>query len=265
METGANNRNFIRILEILGEKTNSVLSEIGGIFLLFLKSFYYTFQKPFRVGLFLKQIEFIGVQSSFIVTLTGIFTGMVFALQGAHAFKLFGAENLTGPSVGLSLARELGPVLTSLMVTGRAGSAMAAELGTMRVTEQIDALYAMAINPVQYLVVPRMLAALLMLPLLTALFNFLGIIGAYLLGVHVLGLNPESFINDVIYLVDFKDLFVGLVKSIFFGMIISIVSCYKGFYATGGAKGVGRAATEAVVISSVSILVSDYFLTAMMF
>ncbi len=259
------NSKFIYFFEYIGEKVGAVLSEFGGIFIMFLKTIYLAFIPPYRLSVLLKQMEFIGAQSTFIISLTGLFTGMVFALQSSHAFKLFGAENLIGPSVALSLTRELGPVLTALMVTGRAGSAMAAELGTMRVTEQIDALYAMAINPLQYLVVPRLVAAVLMLPLLVGLFNFLGIIGAYLLGVYLLGLNPEEFVDRVIYLVDFDDLYMGLVKAMCFGAIIAVVSCYKGFYTSGGAEGVGRAATQSVVIASVSVLVSDYFLTALMF
>ncbi len=259
------NSKFIYFFDSIGEKVGSVLSEFGGIFIMFLKTIYFALIPPYRFSVLLKQMEFIGVQSTFIISLTGLFTGMVFALQSSHAFKLFGAENLIGPSVALSLARELGPVLTALMVTGRAGSAMAAELGTMRVTEQIDALYAMGINPLQYLVVPRLIAAVLMLPLLVGIFNFLGIIGAYLLGVYILNLNPQEFLDRVIYLVDFEDLYMGLVKSMCFGAIIAVVSCYKGFYTSGGAEGVGRAATQSVVIASVSVLVSDYFLTALMF
>lgn len=256
---------FVDLFESIGERVGAVLSEFGGIFIIFIKTIYYALIPPYRPAVLLKQMEFIGVQSTFIISLTGIFTGMVFALQSSHAFKLFGAENLIGPSVALSLTRELGPVLTALMVTGRAGSAMAAELGTMRVTEQIDALYSMAINPLQYLVVPRFIAAVLMLPLLVGLFDFLGIIGSYLLGVYILNLNPQEFLDRVIYLVDFEDLYIGLIKSMCFGAIISVVSCYKGFYTSGGAEGVGRAATQSVVIASVSILISDYFLTALMF
>lgn len=256
---------FLDVFVVIGERFNSIISEFGGIFIIFLKTIYYTFLPPYRGNVLLKQMEFIGAQSTFIISLTGIFTGMVFALQSSHAFKLFGAENLIGPSVALSLTRELGPVLTALMVTGRAGSAMAAELGTMRVTEQIDALYAMAVNPIQYLIVPRVIASVLMMPLLVGLFDFLGILGAYLLGVYMLNLNPQEFMDRVIYLVDFDDLYMGLVKSMVFGAIISVVSCYKGFFTTGGAEGVGRAATQSVVISSVSVLISDYFLTALMF
>jgi phospholipid/cholesterol/gamma-HCH transport system permease protein len=259
------NSTLISILEYTGGKVTSFLEELGGIFATFVQSIALLFMPPLRYRLFLKQMEFIGVESSFIVLLTGAFTGMVFALQTSYAFKLFGAENLIGPSVALSLARELGPVLTALMVTGRVGSAMAAELGTMKVTEQIDALYTMSINPVQYLVTPRVLSSMLMLPMLTVLFDFVGIIGSYFMAVVLLGLNGHRFINDTIYMVDLKDVYIGLLKAVVFGAIISVVGCHKGYFAEKGAEGVGKAATEAVVIASVSILIADYFLTAMLF
>ncbi len=251
--------------EYIGRRFTALLEELGGIFSTFVQSVILLFVPPFRVRLFFKQMEFIGVESSFIVLLTGAFTGMVFALQTSYAFRLFGAENLIGPSVALSLARELGPVLTGLMVTGRVGSAMAAELGTMKVTEQIDALSTMSINPVQYLITPRVLSAIIMLPMLTVLFDFIGIIGSYFMAVFLLGLNGQRFINDTIYMVDLKDVYIGLLKAAVFGAIIAVVGCYKGYYAEKGAEGVGKAATQAVVISSVSILIADYFLTALLF
>ncbi|MCL5276604.1 MAG: ABC transporter permease [Deltaproteobacteria bacterium] len=255
----------LKVFEYIGEKFTSFLEELGGIFSTFLQSVAFLFVPPFRASLFLKQIEFIGVESSFIVLLTGAFTGMVFALQTSYAFRLFGAQNLIGPSVALSLARELGPVLSGLMVTGRVGSAMAAELGTMKVTEQIDALSTMGINPVQYLITPRVVSSTLMLPMLTVLFDFIGIVGSYFMAVFLLGLNGERFISDTIYMVDLKDVYIGLLKAAVFGAIIAVVGCYKGYFAEKGAEGVGKAATQAVVISSVSILIADYFLTAMLF
>lgn len=257
--------NPIKFFEYVGEKFISFLEELGGIFVTLIQSIILLFVPPFRLKLFLKQMEFIGVESSFIVLLTGAFTGMVFALQTSYAFRLFGAENLIGPSVALSLARELGPVLTGLMVTGRVGSAMAAELGTMRVTEQIDALFTMSINPVQYLITPRVFSSILMVPMLTIIFDFIGIVGSYFMAVFLLGLNGERFINDTIYMVDLKDVYIGLLKAAVFGAIIAVVGCYKGYSAQKGAEGVGKAATQAVVISSVSILIADYFLTALLF
>jgi phospholipid/cholesterol/gamma-HCH transport system permease protein len=210
-------------------------------------------------------MEFIGVNSVFVIVLTGAFTGMVLALQSYYGFRKFGSEGLVGATVALSMTRELGPVLTSLMVTGRAGSAMAAELGTMRVTEQIDALTVMALNPIKYLVTPRIIASFLMLPLLTVIADFVGIIGGYLVGVKLLGINEGAYIDKTITFLELNDIYNGLVKAAVFGIILSVVSCYKGFYTKGGAEGVGRSTTAAVVISSVTILVTDYILTSFMF
>ena len=220
---------------------------------------------PYRIRLLFQAMEFVGVGSLFIVLLTGIFTGAVFALQGAGAFRLFNAEALVGSTVALSLARELSPVLTGLMVTGRAGSGIATELGTMRVTEQIDALYTMAVNPVQYLVVPRFIAGLVMVPALSVLFTLVGMAGAYFVGVVLLNIDEGVFLAKVYWYVDPKDLTNGMFKACVFGGILTLVGCYKGFYASGGARGVGLATTQSVVVSSVLILVADYFLTAMMF
>jgi phospholipid/cholesterol/gamma-HCH transport system permease protein len=210
-------------------------------------------------------MEFIGVNSVFVIILTGAFTGMVLALQSYYGFRKFSSEGLVGATVALSMTRELGPVLTSLMVTGRAGSAMAAELGTMRVTEQIDALTVMALNPIKYLVTPRIIAAFLMLPLLTVIADFVGIIGGYLVGVKLLGINEGAYLEKMIKFVELNDIYNGLVKAAVFGIILSVVSCYKGFYTKGGAEGVGKSTTEAVVVSSVTILVTDYILTSFMF
>jgi phospholipid/cholesterol/gamma-HCH transport system permease protein len=187
------------------------------------------------------------------------------ALQGYHGFKMFSAESLVGGTVALGMTRELGPVLTSLMVTARAGSAMAAELGTMRVTEQIDALYVMAANPVKHLIVPRVIAGVFMVPLLTVVSDFVGIAGGYFVGVHILGINSGAFIKNITRLLDLNDIYNGLTKAACFGLILTVVGCYKGFNTRGGAEGVGRATTEAVVLASITILISDYFLTAIMF
>ena len=210
-------------------------------------------------------MEFIGVKSLSVVIITGSFTGMVLALQTYHAFHRFSSEAIVGATVALSMTRELGPVLTALMVTGRAGSAMAAELGSMRVTEQIDALTVMALSPIKYLVTPRILAALFMLPILTVIADFMGIVGSYLVGVKLLGINEGVFISRMIKYVDLDDIYNGLVKAAFFGIVLSLVSCYKGFNTRGGAVGVGKATTEAVVVSSITILISDYVLTSLMF
>ncbi len=220
---------------------------------------------PFRIRLYFKQMEFIGVNSLFVVALTSLFTGMVLALQTFYAFSMFGAEPLVGATVALSMTRELGPVITGLMVTGRAGSAICAEIGTMRVTEQVDALTVMAINPVQYLVLPRIVAGVIMLPLLTIISDAMGILGGYLVGVQLLDIHGGMFMNKIQEHVTLADVYNGLIKASVFGGILTLVGCYKGFYTRGGAEGVGRSTTQAVVMSSVLILVSDYFLTALMF
>lgn len=229
------------------------------------RSLVWTFIPPFRLRNLIKQMEFIGVKSLFIVVLTGVFSGMVLALQSYHGFRKFGGESLMGGIVALSLAREMGPVMTALMVNARAGSAIAAELGTMRVTEQIDALQMMAINPIQYLIVPRIWAGVLMLPLLTAINIIVGILGGYFVGVILLNINSGVFMNKMINMMDLEDLTQGMVKSLVFGLILTLIGCYKGYHTYGGAEGVGRATTEAVVISSVSILIGTYVITSLFF
>src|ERR687884_224320 len=216
---------------------------------------------PFRPELVLAQMAAIGVGSTFIVATTGFFTGMVLALQVTYAMSQFGAEGYVGGSVALSLARELAPVLTSLMVIGRSGSAIATELGTMRVTEQIDAMETMAVNPVQYLAVPRLIAALVMFPALTMLFNALGYLGGYLMGIFVSDIPPGPFIEHTRTMVETQDVIHGLFKSIIFGGVVAVITCYRGYAAQGGAKGVGEGTTRAVVMSSIAILVFDYALT----
>lgn len=258
-------RNLIVVIDDLGRSILRTVEEMGGILILFISVIRWMFRPPLKLRLIFKQMEFVGVKSLFVVVLTGTFTGMVMALQGYYGFKMFSAESMVGSTVALGMTRELGPVLTGLMVTARAGSAMAAELGTMRVTEQIDALYVMSANPVKYLIVPRVIASVLMLPALTIVSVFVGILGGYFVGVPILGINSGAFVNNISALVGLDDLYNGLIKAAFFGLILSLFGCYKGFSMTGGAEGVGKATTEAVVLSSIWILVSDYFLTAIMF
>jgi phospholipid/cholesterol/gamma-HCH transport system permease protein len=252
-------------LEMVGGAVMRGLEEAGELLLLFIQTCLWLLRPPWRLHLIFRQMEFVGIKSINVTVLTGAFTGAVFALQSYHGFSLFGAESLVGSTVALALTRELGPVLTSLMVTGRAGSAMAAELGTMRVTEQIDALYVMAVNPIQYLVLPRVVASVIMLPVLTIVADYVGIVGGYIVGVHLLGINSGIFVAKIIEYVEFSDISMGLIKAGVFGLILSLVGCYKGLYTSGGAEGVGRATTEAVVLASVSILAADYVLTALMF
>ncbi|MCS7280013.1 MAG: ABC transporter permease [Desulfobacterota bacterium] len=241
------------------------IQELGLAGMMFFQCVVLTFTRPFKFDYLLKQMEFVGVKSVPVVLLTGTFTGMVLALQTYYGFSKFGAEGLIGITIALSMTRELGPVLTGLMVAGRAGSAMAAEIGTMRVTEQIDALLVMALNPVKYLVVPRVLASFAMLPVLTIIADFLGISGGYIVAVKLLGVDESAFLNRIYRYLEFQDIYVGLVKSACFGVIFSVVACYKGFYTKGGAEGVGRATTEAVVVSCVTILIADYILTSLLF
>jgi len=226
-----------------------------------LETLAWAFRPPYRPELVLAQMAFIGVGSVFIVGVTGTFTGMVLALQMNYALKQFAAEGFVGGSVALSLARELAPVLTALMVTGRSGSAIATELGTMRVTEQIDAMDSMAVNPIQYLVVPRVLASLVMFPALTMLFNGLGYGGAYLMGIMVAGIPEGPFIEHTRGFLVPEDVTHGLWKAILFGGAVSVITTWRGYAATGGARGVGEGTTRAVVASSIGILVVDYGLT----
>jgi len=213
----------------------------------------------------LLQAEQVGVQSLPVVLLTALFTGMVLALQSYIGFHRFGADSMVSMVVSLSMLRELGPVLVALMVAGRVGAQFAAEIGTMRVSQQIDALWTLSTDPFRYLVTPRVLAVSLMLPLLVATADIVGIGGGYLISVSLLDQTPAVYIENSTHFLEMKDLYSGLIKAAVFGMIIGIVGCSEGFNCSGGAQGVGQATTRAMVISAMSILVSDYILTAWMF
>jgi len=220
---------------------------------------------PLKIRHIIRQIHFIGVKSVFVILLTAVFTGMVLGLQGYYTLRKFGSEALLVTAVALSLIREMGPVLAALMVTARAGSAIAAEIGIMRITEQIDALTAMAVNPIKYLVVPRVLAGIVAVPLLTAIFDVVGIYGGYLVGVKLLGLSSGIYFSEMRNAVDMADINGGFLKSLSFGIIVTWVSTYKGYHTGYGAEGVVKATTEAVVLSSVLVLVWDYFMTSILF
>jgi len=207
--------------------------------------------------------EFIGVGSIFLVSLTAFFIGAVLSLQLVDGFRDFGAESQTGAVVGLGMARELAPVFTALMVSSRAGSAITTELGSMRVSSQIDALVTMAVNPIQYLVVPRVLAGMITVPILTLLFDVIGMFGAYLVGVHLMGLDPGVFLERMRWLVDWDDVRQGLIKAAIFGFTISLIACRQGFHASGGAAGVGQATNRSVVHNAIAILALDYLITAL--
>jgi phospholipid/cholesterol/gamma-HCH transport system permease protein len=238
------------------------LDQLGTTVLLTVDTIVWTFRAPFRWAQLFAAMEFIGVQSIFIIVLTGSFSGMVLALQMVHSFKQFQAEGLVGGVVALSLTREISPVFTGLMVTARAGSAWAAELGNMRVTEQIDAITTMGVSPVQYLLSPRLLAAVAMVPLLCVVYTCVGMAGAWLVAVEWLHVDPGIFIARAKQYAFPKDVWMGEIKACVFGFLISSISCRQGFYASGGARGVGIATTRAVVQSAVAILVANYILTA---
>jgi phospholipid/cholesterol/gamma-HCH transport system permease protein len=255
----------VEVLEKIGALILKIAEEFGSVFIIMAKTVRWTFRRPFELRLTLKQMEEIGLRSLPVVVITTAFTGMVFALQSFAGFKRFTAESLVGAAVALAIVRELSPVLTGLMVAGRAGSAMAAEIGTMRVTEQIDALSTMAVEPVQYLIVPRMIASVAMLPVLTMLGNALGIFGGYVVAVELLGANPTVYWESTYRWLITNDFIAALIKSGCFGFIIAIVSCHYGFNSEGGAEGVGRATTRSVVVSSMTILISDFFLTKVLF
>lgn len=241
------------------------ISEMGRMGLFFGQTVLQIFVPPLRFAQLIRRIHFVGARSLLLIIFTGAFTGMVVAFQGYIALRRFGGEAFLGPGVGLSLIRELGPVLSALMITARAGSALTAELGIMRITEQIDALEVMALNPIKYLVVPILLAAVITFPLLNAIFVVTGIYGGYLVGVELLGVSSGSYFSQMSSAVTSEDIWSGLYKSLSFGAIVAWVCCYKGFYAERGAEGVSHATTQAVVMSSVLILVWDYFLTSVLF
>ncbi len=248
----------------IGEATLQLCSLIGN-FSLFLGRAIRTLvtTRP-QIHKFFFQSNRIGVESSLIVMLTGLFTGMVFALQSYIGFQRVGGEQFIGAVVALAMVRELGPVLTGLMVTGRACSAIAAEIGTMRITEQIDALVTLRIDTFQYLVVPRILAGIAIVPFLTLFSMICGVVGGYIICVYVLELSPEDYTNSIKTYVELADIRGGLIKSCIFGLVLTWVGTYKGFYTHGGARGVGQATTQSVVLSSIMILILNYFLTKML-
>lgn len=265
MESAAASPGYInRVLELVGRRTSGFLSEVGSVLIFLVQTLRWTFSRPFYAKSVLKQMEQIGFNSIPVVITTALSTGMVLALQSYTGFKRFGAETLIGTVVSLSMTRELGPVLTGLMVAGRAGAAMAAELGTMRVTEQIDALSTLATNPMKYLVVPRFIASTVMMFFLTILGMIIGIIGGYFVGVKVLGTNPVTYMRQSIDNTEVTDIWYGLIKALVFGAVVGLIGCYKGFHTEGGAEGVGKATTGAVVVSCMLILILDYFLSALL-
>jgi len=234
-----------------------VLDGIGTFVLLTGRTLAWMIRPPFRIGQLLSAMEFVGVQSVFIVALTGTFSGMVLALQTVNSLRKFSAEGIVGSIVAVSLTREISPVFTALMVTARAGSSMAAELGNMRVTEQIDAIVTMGVSPVQYLLSPRLVSSVVMLPLLCVLYTCVGMAGAWFVAINGLGVDQGVFISNIEKYMVPHDFWMGEIKAVVFGFLLSTVSCNQGFFASGGARGVGLATTRAVVQSSVVILVAN--------
>src|SRR5262249_10325937 len=218
-------------------------------------------RRPFRSRLFVDAMEYIGIGSLPIITLVGAFTGAVTALQAVNALRILKAEGFAGSMTGMTLALELAPVLTGLMLAGRVGAGIATELGTMRITEQIDALETMAGSPIHYLVVPRVVAGTIMAPILTMFFFLIGMVGAYIVAVFGENVDPGSFVENFRWTVDPKHIVQGLIKAVVFGTSLTLVGCQQGYNASGGGRGVGLATTRAVVVGSVTILILDYFLS----
>jgi len=250
----------VGLIERLGRYFINLLIEMGRMGIFLADAIYIAFVPPFKFKWFLRRIQFLGTRSMSIIFLTGAFTGMVLGLQLYYTLKKFGSEALLGPAVALSLIRELGPVFSALMITGRTGSALTAEIGMMRISEQIDALYSMALNPIRYLITPTILGGILVFPLLTAIFDVVGIYGGYFVGVKLLGMSSGTYFSEMRTFIEMEDILIGIYKSLSFGVIVTWICSYKGFYCGHGAEGVSRATTEAVVLSSVLILIWDYFI-----
>ncbi len=265
-ETGdqPKSKSFFDFMDYVIDPVLNLLDDLGGTVLLFGKALTWMVRPPFRIAQLMIAIEFIGAGSLFIAGLVGMFTGMAFTVSTIVGFRQFSAEGMVGGVVALALARELAPVLAAVVVTARAGSTMASELGNMRVTEQIDAITTMGVSPVQYLVVPRVLATTIVLPLLAMCFAIAGMFGAWIVAVLWQSIDPGIFFDKIHTFVKWSDVRMLLVKSALFGVIVSTICCKKGFHASGGARGVGEATAKAVVASIVAIFAADYVVTTIM-
>lgn len=253
------------ILRPLGRVGLRFLAATGRLSMFGGNSLGHTLMPPFYLRTILAQMREIGFYSLPVIGLTAIFTGAVLALQSYSGFSRFSAESSIATVVVLSITRELGPVLAGLMVAGRVGAAIAAEIGTMRVTEQIDALTTLSTNPFKYLVAPRMIAGVLMMPILVLIADIIGVMGGYLVAVHKLGFSPGPYLHSTFQYLEMMDVASGLVKAAIFGFIITLMGCYHGYHSRGGAQGVGAATTNAVVSSSILILLSNYVITEIFF
>jgi phospholipid/cholesterol/gamma-HCH transport system permease protein len=256
-----------KYIEKLGGSTLTLVESIGRFVLFFISGVTCIFIRPLQADKIVDHTWFMGVKSLFVIALTGVFTGMVLGLQGYYSLVKFGSEAALGSAVALTIIRELGPVLSAIMIAARAGSAMAAEIGVMRISEQIDALETMQINPIRFLFSPRIVAALVSFPLLTAIFDGVGIFGGYLTGSLLLGTNPAIYMDKVIESVEMVDIAGGIFKSFVVAIVVTTICCYRGYYTHlstrggYGAKGVSMATTNAVVQSCVAILIVDYLIT----
>ena len=261
---------MFQVLGKIGDHTLYLLEQVGFASIMLYKSIVSMFRRPFRFAAIIKQVNFIGARSIFVIMIAALFTGMVLALQFYNTLDRFGSVDLLGSAVALALVRELGPVMTALMVIGRAGSAMCAEIGIMRSSEQIDALECMAIDPYRFLIGPKIIAGILSLPLLTAIFDIVGIWGGYLVGVLIFGLSEGAYFDSMYTGVEWNDVAMGLYKSLLFGLIITWVATAKGYFlhldrqGAYGAEGVSRITTDAVVLSSIAMLFGDYLVGAIM-
>lgn len=255
----------IQIIDHIGVSALKWCESIGNFVVFLLRIVWTLFTTPLKYRQLIAQMQYIGVGSMSIIFLTGSFTGLALALQSYIGFSRVGAEEFIGLVVTLGMTRELGPVLTGLMVTGRCGSSMAAEIGTMQISEQIDALKTLGIDPFQYLIVPRVFAATCIMPFVTIFSMMCGIIGGYVYCVYALGLNAVTYLQIIQERVDLSDITGGLVKSAFFGFILAWVGTYQGYATRGGARGVGIATTRSVVVGSILILIANYFLSAFLF
>ena len=249
----------------IGQRIIDTLEEIGDITILSFQTLFYSLKGNFNLKEMLAQMVRVGVDSLPVAVVTAAFVGMVFAVQIASEFVKFGAGNVVGGVMGIAVARELAPALTAVVIAGRVGSAFAAEIGTMAVTEQIDAIYAMGSSPIKHLVVPRFIASTFMLPMLTIFADLVGFFGGYLVSVYVVGINANGYIDSASQLLKLNDITGGIIKAVFFGMIISIIGCYKGLKTKGGAKGVGESTTDSVVYSLMAIFIVNYFLSLVLF
>ncbi len=252
-------------LALIGRAFLSLLYGIGDLTLFASRAIFQGIAGPYYPRAILRQMVDIGYYSLPVVGLTAIFTGMVLALQSHTGFSRFEAESAVATIVVLSMTRELGPVLAGLMVAGRVGASMAAEIGTMRVTEQIDALTTLSTSPFKYLIWPRVLAGLIMLPVLVLVADIIGVFGGYLVGVFKLGFSPVDYLNRTFDFLEVQDVISGLVKAAIFGFLVALMGCYQGYHSRGGAQGVGAATTKAVVSASILILTANYVVTEVFF